>query len=124
MARRKNIDVWSEVCKHITLASELSCDEFKAAYLEWAEDRRYRGKPLTPKAIKMQIEELQEHGAQRAIAAIRRSIASGWTGLFPETANVGRVGGRSVGRPTAEAEERIVVPDFRPPPPPVRKVPL
>lgn len=54
-------------------------------WVSWADDRRQRRKPITKAAAEEQIRQLQRmrdegHDPE---AAIRQSIASGWTGLFP-----------------------------------------
>jgi hypothetical protein len=44
-------------------------------------------KPLKPTGIKMQLSKLSKLGQDRAIAAIKNSIAQGWQGIYEEKQN-------------------------------------
>jgi hypothetical protein len=58
------------------------CPEFAEAWEAWQDDRRDRGKKVTPQAAKLQLGKLVEMGPERAVVAIKQSIANGWTGIF------------------------------------------
>lgn len=70
-----------------TLAENgLDSSEIIESWKNWEQHRREIKKPLTPTATQQQIAALIDMGEQRAIAAIRHSIASGWRGIFePKT---------------------------------------
>lgn len=61
----------------------LSTDEFAAAWRDWLQHRREIRKPVKPgsQAEKGQLKMLEGWGVERAIPAIRHTIAMGWTGL-------------------------------------------
>jgi len=66
-------------------AVELPAWLSRQLWVSWADDRSQRRKPITRAAADEQIRQLQRmrdegHDPE---AAIRQSIASGWTGLFP-----------------------------------------
>ena len=56
--------------------------EFVAAWGEWLTHRREKRAKLTPTARKQQLAKLDAMGPPRAIAALRHSMANGWTGVF------------------------------------------
>lgn len=56
--------------------------EFRAVWADWLQHRKEKRKPVTPLSLKHAMKELEQWGADRAIAAIRHSIANGWTGIF------------------------------------------
>lgn len=53
------------------------------AWLAWCQHRKEIKKPLTRTSTKQQLAALAAHPAD-ATAALYRSIASGWTGVFPK----------------------------------------
>lgn len=57
-------------------------EEVRALWLDWCESRRQIGKPIKEKAAKQQLENIREMGDERAIAALKHSIAGGYQGLF------------------------------------------
>lgn len=61
----------------------LNTPEFNAAWADWCADRAERGKPLTQRAATISLNECERMGADTAIAAIRHSIAAGWSGIYP-----------------------------------------
>ena len=72
------------------IPDQLKTPEFVATWRNWMQDRKDRRKPLTELAALEQLTALAKVGQNPAIEAIRRSIANGWQGLFPErTANNG-----------------------------------
>lgn len=54
----------------------------KEVWKEWVAYRKERKKPLTPRTIKLQLDDLAQHKADHA-QMIKNSIKNGWTGLFP-----------------------------------------
>jgi len=54
----------------------------KEVWKEWVAYRKEKKKPLTPRTIKLQLDDLAEHKIDHA-QIIRNSIKNGWTGLFP-----------------------------------------
>ena len=60
-------------------------ERFKAAWLEWCEERRTAKKPITARAAKLQLEKLGRFTEGEACDAIAVSIASGWSGIFPRS---------------------------------------
>lgn len=62
----------------------LDTPEFRSAWADWLAYRREsRFKPWVPRTVQAQLETLASLGSAAAVAAIRRSIASGWRGIFP-----------------------------------------
>jgi hypothetical protein len=61
----------------------LNTPEFASAWADWCADRAERGKPLTQRAATIALNECERLGAEAAVAAIRHSIASGWSGIYP-----------------------------------------
>lgn len=59
-----------------------SSDEFREAWSEWEQHRRELKKPLTPTSIRKQLEDLAKMSEPECIAAMHRSIANGWQGIF------------------------------------------
>ena len=55
-----------------------------AAWIEWCEDRRERGKALTQRAAIMTINKLAPFSHQDQANAIGEAIMHGWTGVFPK----------------------------------------
>ena len=72
-----------ETAESVPIPPELATDGFRAAWADWIAERRERRKALTPRAARMQLEKLRPGGADAAIASIRKSIESGWAGIFP-----------------------------------------
>jgi hypothetical protein len=68
------------ICREIQLP--FSSDEFRKAWSEWEQHRREIKKPLTPTSIRKQLEDLAKMSEAESIAAMHRSIASGWQGIF------------------------------------------
>lgn len=67
------------------------------AWAMWAEHKRQKRDPITPLAAKLRLDELVAMGGERAVAAIRHSIACGYKGIF-------------------EPKPDFAAPQFRPPP--------
>jgi hypothetical protein len=66
----------------------LDTPEFHHWWGEWETHRRTgKKKPVTPKARKLQFDDLEKMGVERAIAAIRHSIKNDWIGIFEEKNN-------------------------------------
>jgi hypothetical protein len=90
-------DLW-QLARAAMTADTLRTPTFEAAYREWIDDRRERGKRLTSGAVKKQIKQLESYGHDTAIKCIERSIERGWTGLFPPDDDRGGGAGRAGGR--------------------------
>ena len=94
----------------------LDTPAFRAAWVDWVADRKSRGKGLTEKAVALQFEALARVGPDMAAQALRRSIANGWTGVFPEKeAELGssqqRAGrARTIGIGTGQVTDPLVDP--------------
>jgi hypothetical protein len=71
--------------RSLSLPGVLSSPEFSACWVDWIQHRNEIKKRLTRKSAEMQLAALAEMGPTRAIAAIKHSIASGWTGVFEPT---------------------------------------
>lgn len=62
--------------------ASIDCPEVRAAWREWLAHRKEIKKPVTLRGAKLQVDDLAEMGAPLAIAAIRHSIKSRYTGIF------------------------------------------
>jgi len=61
--------------------------DFKLFWANWEQHRKEKKAKLTPTARNQQLEKLKDMGEHRAIAALKHSLANGWTGIFePEHA--------------------------------------
>ncbi len=61
--------------------------DFKLFWENWEQHRKEKKAKLTPTARNQQLEKLKDMGEHRAIAALKHSLANGWTGIFePEQA--------------------------------------
>lgn len=75
----------------VELPECLKTEAFSDAWALWQQHRKEKKNPLTPTATKQQLKELEKMGEARAVAAIRHSIAGGYTGIFePKNAIQGR----------------------------------
>lgn len=89
----------------VQIPASLDTPDFRAAWSAWLEFRRKDlRKPLTARSARQQFTEFESCGVQAAITAIRRSIASGYTGVFPDANQSGRL---AAGRAGAIAATRI-----------------
>lgn len=74
----------------LALPAALETDDFRAAWTEWLAYRREaKFRPWRERTIRAKLGELAEIGSERAIAAIRKSIANGWSGIFPDSPSRG-----------------------------------
>lgn len=65
--------------------------EFQQAWSAWIAYRKEaRFSPWKPVTVKAKLAELEPLGPVVAAAAIRRSIANGWKGIFPDNGNGGK----------------------------------
>lgn len=64
---------------------------FKETYKDWFEHRKQIKKPLTPKAVNLQLNQLTKflEKGNNPIEVIEKSISNGWTGLFELASNNG-----------------------------------
>lgn len=70
--------------KCVPLPESLANPRFTKAWCEWCEYRSSKRKKLSAKACEKQLEQLAKVGVGAAIAAIEKSIACDWQGLFPD----------------------------------------
>jgi hypothetical protein len=63
------------------LTGTLDTPELQAEWGAFAQHRRELRKPLTPQATKHAADELAEMGPERALRALRHTIAKGWQGI-------------------------------------------
>lgn len=71
----------------VAIPAELDTEDFRAAWTDWkAERKAKRTRAYTPKGEAQQLAKLAPFGPAESIRAIRDSIAQGWQGLFPKTA--------------------------------------
>jgi hypothetical protein len=62
--------------------------EFEQAWKDWIAYRKEsKFSPWKPLTVKAKLAELETLGPEAAAAAIRRSIANGWKGIFPDNGN-------------------------------------
>lgn len=67
----------------LALPAALDTPEFRQAWADWLAYRREaRFSPWKPVTVGAKLAELAEWGSERAVKAIRQSIANGWRGLF------------------------------------------
>lgn len=59
-------------------------NSFSLAWTEWLEYRKEKGKKVSPIAAKKQLNELSKVSEAEAVAAINKSIASDWQGIFTD----------------------------------------
>ena len=64
------------------MPANLDMGEFREAWGEWQQHRREIKKAMTPTAARQQLAKLAEMGPQRAVAALKHSMANGWQGVF------------------------------------------
>jgi uncharacterized protein YdaU (DUF1376 family) len=57
-------------------------EDFASAWADWCQHRKEKKKPVTPTSAKLQLQELEDMGVDRAIKAIDHSIAKGYQGIF------------------------------------------
>lgn len=60
------------------------------AWSEWCAYRSSKRKPISEKAAKIQLKELEQHSAPVQRQIIKTSIANDWQGLFPPKGDGGR----------------------------------
>lgn len=66
----------------------LDTPEFRQAWADYKAHRREsKMKPLGATATKTRLAELERLGPAASVEAIRRSIANGWAGIFPDNGN-------------------------------------
>ncbi len=65
----------------IDIPTNLRTPEFMDAWTHWRDARKEIGHPLKPTGVKLQLREMSEWGAERAIAAMMNSAKNGWQKL-------------------------------------------
>jgi uncharacterized protein YdaU (DUF1376 family) len=68
--------------ENIIFIEEFS-EKFQEAFETWIIHRKEKKKPLTDRAMKMQLKDLREWWEADSIASIEKAIKSWWTWLFP-----------------------------------------
>ncbi len=71
----------------IPVPAELDTPETRQALEEWREHRRQKRNRLTPIQESKLLAEWAAKGSERFVAAVNRSIAGGWSGIFEAEAN-------------------------------------
>ena len=66
------------------LALPFDSADFIMFWNNWEQHRKEKKAKLTPTARNQQLEKLKDMGEHRAIAALKHSLANGWTGIFEE----------------------------------------
>jgi uncharacterized protein YdaU (DUF1376 family) len=79
----------------------LATPDFIAAWADWCAYKRERGQTLRSRTAKAQLGEMNGWGQSVAVAAIRKSIVNGWTGVFQPDAHGAR------GKPVEKLEARF-----------------
>jgi hypothetical protein len=60
----------------------LQTEEFKSAWELWKKFRGEIKKPLVPTTIDQQLKKLEAMGPEKAVEALKQSMAAGWQGIF------------------------------------------
>lgn len=78
---RKFLKAWglAQACMKTDV---LETDAFCEAWRNWVDYRHKRRKPLTFRAVKLQIGKLESWGQDRAIQAIDNAIEKGWATVY------------------------------------------
>lgn len=77
--------------EHQSYPPSLDTEDFRAVWQLWTLHRIEIHKPMTPLAASEALAKCEAWGRDRAIAAIRHSVANGWQGLFePDVRQNGR----------------------------------
>ena len=66
----------------VALVLPFDSHDFKLFWANWQQHRIEKKAKLTPTAIRQQLERLAEMGEERAIAALKHSMANGWQGIY------------------------------------------
>ena len=66
----------------VALVLPYDSPDFKLFWSNWQQHRIEKKAKLTPTATKQQLERLAEMGEERAIAALKHSMANGWQGIY------------------------------------------
>jgi hypothetical protein len=82
-----NITKRSKAALVFAIPESLNSEPFKAAWGEWLSYRKEKRKPVSERAAKMQLRDLENMGPDRAVAAIRHSIKSDYQGIFEPGGN-------------------------------------
>lgn len=92
----------------VPIPLSIDTPEVREHWSEWIANCRERRKPLTARAAKMQLKDLEAMGPERACAAIRHSIGGRYQGIFePKDNGNGRAGSTAkTTRAAAGAERR------------------
>lgn len=70
-------------------------DDFRDAWLAWCKHRSEIRKPLTETSVNHQLARMVDMGEARALAMMRHTVASGWTGLREPDAATATTNGKS-----------------------------
>jgi hypothetical protein len=61
--------------------------DFKLFWANWEQHRKEKKAKLTPTVRNQQLQKLKDMGEHRAIAALKHSLANGWTGIYEPAAS-------------------------------------
>lgn len=86
------------------LPSEFNCQAFLESWAELSTHRKEKKVALTDTTTRALAKQFSGWGLETTIAAITRSIANGWRGVFPETSTAGS---KNKGESVKEAMARI-----------------
>ena len=95
---------------HLLSPAMRASPEFMDSWHLWCTFRKSKGNRISEIAAKTQIKGLHAAGIPASIAAITKSIANDYAGLFPETSNGSRAPSTSVGRVPTFEEIRHTLP--------------
>lgn len=76
----KTSDSWKAALDAMTGVT-LKTDTFREVWSDWVTHRKEIKKPVTATSAKQQIRLMESWGEERAVAAMRHTIAKGWQGL-------------------------------------------
>lgn len=87
--------------RSVEIPEPLAGQAFAEAWELFCRHRTEKRKPMTATSTKLQLRQLAEWGAVRAIAAIQHTVAKGWLGIQEE-----RTGGPAAGATTSQQDRR------------------
>ena len=91
----------------VALVLPYDSPDFKLFWSNWQQHRIEKKAKLTPTATKQQLERLAEMGEERAIAALKHSMANGWQGIYEPDAKPSNINYKPSGTPHKGIQETI-----------------
>lgn len=77
--------------KERAVALPFNSPDFLLFWANWQQHRAEKKAKLTPTAIRQQLDRLAEMGEERAIAALKHSMANGWQGIYEPNASPSKI---------------------------------